>query len=460
MLFNSFEFIFLFLPITIITFFLAAKFRYTKFSIGFLVVASLFFYAYWDIRYLPLLLVSILFNYFCGKAILKFCKYKKAILILAIVVDLALLGYFKYTNFIIYTINDIFQLSMPLLDIILPLGISFFTFTQLAFLVDAYRGDVKKFDLLSYSLFVTIFPHLIAGPIIHHSNIIPQFYNLRTFVFNQRNFAVGVLFFVIGLAKKVMIADALSPWVKIAFNNPSALTFVDAWLGALSYTFQLYYDFSGYSEMAVGLGLMMNITLPINFNSPYKATSIKEFWKRWHITLSDFLKNYIYIPLGGNRSGYGNQMKNLMVTMLIGGLWHGAAWNFVIWGGLHGAYLLLNHTLSQKVRLPVCLSWTITFIAVVFAWVFFRAASVSDAIIIIKAMLGLKGFAWKNLIVENRNTELVVIIMLLVAIKISNTQSFVKDRKPSFFLAISIAVLFILCILKLNEVSEFLYFQF
>ncbi|MDD3149739.1 MAG: MBOAT family protein, partial [Candidatus Gastranaerophilales bacterium] len=383
MLFNSYEFIFIFLPITLIIFYTLAKFRLTKLATLSLVIASLGFYSYWDVRYLPLLLCSILFNYTIGTAIEK--SLNKYLLAFGILIDLVLLGYFKYTGFFLSSINDTFSSSFFVPEIILPLGISFFTFTQIAFLVDAYRGETKNYSLLTYSLFVTFFPHLIAGPILHHKDIIPQFSKLKNFVFSYKNMALGVAIFSIGLFKKVIIADTLAPWVKLIFDNASTATFIEAWTGALGYTLQLYFDFSGYSEMAIGLGLMLNINLPINFNSPYKALSIVDFWRRWHITLSSFLKNYLYIPLGGNRKGEFSRIKNLLITMLLGGLWHGAGWTYIIWGALHGIYLVINHSWNKlKISMPKFLAWTITFLSVVIAWVFFRAKNIGDAISIFK----------------------------------------------------------------------------
>ena len=343
MLFNSYEFIFIYLPITLLIYFTFAGFHYTKLATTSLIVASLVFYSYWDIRYLPLLLLSIVLNYNIGAALER--NHSRILLILGLTVNLALLGYFKYYGFFIHSVNDIFSNGLIVPEIILPLGISFFTFTQTAFLIDSFRGETQKYSFLNYTLFVTVFPHLIAGPILYHKDMIPQFSRLRNFVFLHKNFTMGLGFFIIGLFKKIIIADTLSPWVKIAFSHAQNLTLIDAWLGAVSYTFQLYFDFSGYSDMAIGLGLMFNFHLPINFNSPYKSKSIIEFWRRWHMTLSVFLKNYLYIPLGGNKSGELKRTRNLIITMFLGGLWHGAGWTFIIWGSLHGIYLVtqLSH---------------------------------------------------------------------------------------------------------------------
>lgn len=477
MLFNSYEFIFIFLPITLLVYFTFARFKLTKLATASLVIASLIFYSYWDIRYLPLLLISILFNYLIGTTIER--TRSKTFLIIGITVNLALLGYFKYMSFFIRAINDTVGSGFPVPEIILPLGISFFTFTQTAFLIDAFRGETKNYSLLTYSLFVTVFPHLIAGPILYHKDMIPQFSRLRNFVFSHKNFAMGIGFFVIGLFKKVIIADTLSPWVKIAFINAQELTLIDAWVGAISYTFQLYFDFSGYSDMAIGLGLMFNFKLPINFNSPYKSKSIIEFWRRWHMTLSLFLKNYLYIPLGGNKYGNLKRMRNLIITMLLGGLWHGAGWTFIIWGGLHGIFLAINHFWRKLNKsLPNKISWILTFTCVIVAWVFFRANNIHDAISIVHAMFGFKGtaipiqytgklhtllpmFTYKNLYIENLNRQIAILsVLLIIVLKAPNTQEIMKNFKPKSYLAVIMVIMAIASLLTINKVSEFLYFQF
>ena len=329
MLFNSYEFIFIFLPIVLFLYYGIAKKIGCIYAKYFLIVSSIAFYSYWDIRNLPILLVSIAVNFCIGRKIVD--TKEKRWLILGIVFNLLFLAYYKYANFFLDNISALFHTSFSHFDIVLPLGISFFTFTQTAYLVDAYRGETKTYSKSDYLLFVTIFPHLIAGPIIYHKDMIPQFAEEQRYKFNYDNFAKGITWFVIGLFKKVIIADWMSNIANLVFGHSEHLSILEAWGGSLAYTLQLYFDFSGYSEMAIGIALMLNYNLPINFNAPYKACSIIDFWKRWHITLSAFLKNYLYIPLGGNRNGH--HMRNIMITMLLGGLWHGAGWTFVIWGG-------------------------------------------------------------------------------------------------------------------------------
>lgn len=484
MLFNSYEFIFLFLPITL--FIYMNLWRISKFEkscqIIFLAFASLVFYAYWDVKYLPLLIISILFNYYMSLAINR-SKSKKQ-LFFALTVNFLLLGFFKYTGFIIDTLKLFFDLSFATPNIILPLGISFFTFTQTAFLVDCYRDrDHKDCNMSNYSLFVTIFPHLIAGPILYHKNIIPQFLDKTKSIFSFKNFSFGLVIFIAGLFKKVMIADNLALNVNLGFSNPAALSFFEAWLAALGYTMQLYFDFSGYSEMAIGLALMFNFDFPVNFMAPYKATSIIDFWRRWHITLSDFLKNYLYIPLGGSHAGKFAHIRNLFITMLLGGLWHGAGWTFIIWGALHGVLLIGNHLWRKlNISMPRVISWFLTFLCVMLAWVFFRANTVNDAFSIIQKM-----FAWQDIILPTTIRSLIPFvkeygltqvkafevfkevkvfsfylgISLVLCFLLPDALPFIKDKfKPNMGWLIIIVLAFVICILNLHNVTEFLYFQF
>jgi D-alanyl-lipoteichoic acid acyltransferase DltB (MBOAT superfamily) len=319
--------------------------------------------------------------------------------------DLALLGYFKYANFFLASANQLLGLSRPTLGIVLPLGISFFTFTQIAFLVDAYRGAAREYSFVHYLMFVTYFPHLIAGPLFHHAQMMPQFVSRETYRVDLENVGAGISIFVLGLAKKVLIADGLAEYASPVFDavrDGKVLMFAEAWLGALAYSLQLYFDFSGYSDMAVGLALMFNVRLPLNFDSPYQAASIIEFWRRWHMTLSAFLRDYLYIPLGGNRKGKARRYVNLLTTMLLGGLWHGAGWTFVVWGGLHGAYLVINHAWrackrswgwGEGGRIAMYAGTGLTFLAVAIGWVFFRADSLSSAWALLSAMTGRNGFS-------------------------------------------------------------------
>ncbi len=484
MLFNSYAFIFCFLPITLIGFFCLTRWRLTQVALAWLVVASLAFYSYWSIAYLPLLLTSIVINYQVGKRISKSVfgsRQAKNLLWAGICFNLALLAYYKYANFFINSVEQVFNTNWSIPQIILPLGISFYTFTQTAYLVDAYRGETKNYNFLTYSLFVTFFPHLIAGPILHHKDTIPQFYRLRNLVFSHKAMAVGVTWFTLGLFKKVIIADTVAPWVNPVFSNASAVSFLEAWVGAVSYTLQLYFDFSGYSDMAVGLGLMLNIQLPINFNSPYKATSIIDFWRRWHITLSNFLRDYLYIPLGGNRRGAVQRYINLLITMLLGGLWHGAGWTYLAWGGLHGLYLCINHGWCKLGKsLPKFLAWAITFIAVLISWVLFRSQSIHDAVELLRTMAGMKGLAltegyqvslqWLTAFgvkfqqsypyMPSKDKLIILVGLMLWVILLPNTQQVMQWFQPKWWWAVGVGAIAFYCLLSLNQVSEFLYFQF
>lgn len=386
MLFNSFEFLFIFLPAALLAFFMLGRLS-GRHAIAGLAIASLAFYSYWDIRFLPILILSILFNYVMALWIAASQSKRKAILTAAVAGNLSTLYFYKYLDFSIISLNIVIDTQIPLQQLILPLGISFFTFTQIAYLVDVYQRKAETSRFVDYVLFVTYFPHLIAGPILHHAQMMPQFGDKKVLRFNSSNFSTGLVFLTIGLVKKIIIADHFAAFASpiFAINDLSGMGAHEAWIGALTYTMQLYFDFSGYCDMAIGISLMFNINLPLNFASPYKATNIIEFWRRWHMTLSQFLRDYLYIPLGGNRYGKLRRYINLFLTMFLGGLWHGANWTFVIWGCLHGLYLIINHgfiALRQRFNLPSIpapIALAITFFVVVIAWVPFRADSIHQA---------------------------------------------------------------------------------
>lgn len=406
MLFNSFVFIAVFFPIVFLGFFRIGKYSHSLASLW-LAASSLFFYGWWDIRYVSFLLGSIAFNYaasyLIGHKAARRILNKKTLLTVAIAINLILLGYFKYANFFVTNLNELAGTAFRIGDVMLPLGISFFTFTQIAFLVDTYLGKVKEFNFVHYTMFVTYFPHLIAGPVLHHKEMMPQFAKRNVCHINWENVAAGLSIFVLGLAKKVLIADSLADISAPIFSAAAAggqPMLIEAWTGALAYTLQLYFDFSAYSDMAIGLSLMFNVRLPMNFNSPYKAHSIIEFWRRWHMSLSRFLRDYLYIPLGGSRNGKARRYINLMITMILGGLWHGAGWTFVIWGGLHGIYLVMNHgwrDVKDRLgwgdggKLAKLTAGFFTFLLVVVAWVFFRADSLSSAMSMLHGMVGMNG---------------------------------------------------------------------
>lgn len=520
MLFNSFEFIFLFLPICFASFYYAARRWGNEIAIAVLVIASLFFYGWWNPKYLLLLLTSMVFNYQIGQQL---GRYKnKKLLTLGVTVNLAAIAYFKYAGFIIINMNTLTGEEWSLGTIILPLAISFFTFQQIAYLVDSYRGITKEYSFLHYSLFVAFFPQLIAGPIVHHKDMLPQFSQNTRYKISPTDVSIGLTIFAIGLFKKTVLADGIAVYATPVFALADAGQEVDffmAWGGALAYTFQLYFDFSGYSDMAIGIARLFGIILPLNFYSPYKATNISEFWRRWHITLSHFLRDYVYIALGGNRNGKFKRYSNLFITMLLGGLWHGAGWNFVIWGALHGSYLML-HLAWQATKTKVAwtffesksyimLAWLLTFFMVIIGWVFFRAITLDGAMNILYGMFGQNGFHIPNAIltqlgpIENILLSLGVtpsnggkvfimtwlwsLILLIFVITLPNIQDLFagkrgtlsklcyestntfwptlkhvkhicwsKSKKWALFSGTCLA----LGILTLSQVSEFLYFQF
>ncbi|MBA2369452.1 MAG: MBOAT family protein [Candidatus Protochlamydia sp.] len=481
MLFNSYTFLVIYLPIVAAGFFSLAKLRLTKAAQGWLFLSSLWFYAYWDVRFLPLLLASMLFNYACGTGMLKTRSLflKKTLLWLGIGGDLSLLFYFKYYNFFLSLAIE----SSPFVEVILPLGISFFTFTQIAYLVDSYQGKAEPCGIISYGLFVTIFPHLIAGPILHHKAMLNQFNQLRMYVVSWPHIAQGIFLFVIGISKKVLIADHLASFVKPVFDYPMGdIPFLQAWVGALSYTLQLYFDFSGYSDMAVGLGLLFNLQLPVNFNSPYKADSIIDFWRRWHITLSLFLRDYLYISLGGNRRGQISKWCNLLITMLLGGLWHGAGWTFVLWGACHGIFLVINHVWRHfNMKISRFSSKFITLLAIIFSWVIFRSPDVATATNIVSGMAGLNGLVlpagyetalaflrpygilFAHLSESNFRLHDLALLGLLFAgvLWLPNSNEWAERfKKRPVKWAIPCGILFLAIFLQLDDLAEFLYYQF
>lgn len=402
MIFSSPEYILLFLPLAYFGYFLLNHLRLALVAKAWLVAVSLAFYSYWSIAHLPLLLGSIFFNFSLGVSLapgsvasigrtaIKPQWLRRCILAFAVTSNLLLLGYYKYANFFLDNINHAFSLEIARPGIILPLGISFFTFTQIAYLVDSYQGKAREYSLTNYALFVTFFPHLIAGPILHHREMMSQFDSRWTLAIRYRHIFSGLFIFSIGLFKKVIIADAFALWANAGFDQPVELDFFTAWGASLSYTFQIYFDFSGYCDMAVGAALLFNIWLPINFNSPYKSLDIQDFWRRWHITLSRWLRDYLYIPLGGSRCSDRRIYLNLMATFVLGGLWHGASWMFVIWGGLHGLALVVHRLWqTRERRLPTVLAWLLTFGFVNVTWVFFRADTLDDALRVLRGMVDL-----------------------------------------------------------------------
>lgn len=473
-----------------------------KLSLYWLVGCSLFFYSWWNPRYLALLLFSILINFLIGHWVAKLKS--KPWLVFGITINLSLLGYFKYFHFILSN----FSHTLETHSILLPLAISFFTFQQIAYLVDLYQAKIQRSNFLNYILFISFFPQLIAGPIVHYQEMMPQFMSKLLTRRRLQHLSIGLTIFCLGLFKKVVFADNIAPFENQVFAASEAgmiLTPVEAWLGALAYTFQLYFDFSGYSDMALGLARCFGIRLPLNFNSPYKATSITEFWRCWHMTLSRFLRDYLYIPLGGNRNGANRRYINLMITMVLGGLWHGAGWTYIAWGALHGLYLSINHIWQRTVSVGhhfifKVMGFSLTFVSVVIGWVFFRAETFSGAANLIACMFnwqsdilpaffgrrvpqlaewGLSvggdyanpGHVWPTAMAWM--TAMAVVIWLF-----PNTQQFMRYYRPTFdrlsvvtigakwswrpnlVNAVGLAAITMVALLSMNKISEFLYYQF
>ena len=494
MLIYSYLFLFLFLPVTLLGYYLIGKLKYPRIAVVWLIAASLLFYGLYNYLYVVLILFSILSNYTIGRGLAsqKLINYRRLILAAGIVINVLLLGYFKYINVFIDTANFYFGIDFHFRTIILPLAISFFTLQQIAYLVDAYRGEIGKHNFFDYCLFVTFFPKLISGPIVRFKEMVPQIVEGSKFHVTRENIAVGLTVLFMGLFKKIILADTIGQYADFIFDGPTAgISFVHAWIGALSYTFQLYFDFSGYCDIAIGLGLMFGIRLPLNFYSPYRATSVQDFWRRWHITLSRFLRDYLYIPLGGNRRGFPRQVVNLLLVMTIAGLWHGADQTFIVWGALHGLYLVINHSwrrLKEKLGYDLqrsspwgtAISMLVTFVAVTVAWVFFRAGTLTTAVAILQGMTGMNGFIFSSLPASLHGAVIWVLASLVICWFLPNLQEYMahyqpaldsfyggikKARRwlrwePSLWRAVIIAGMAIWAMLNLSQVSEFIYFQF
>jgi len=481
MLFNSFEFIFLFLPTVFLVYFLIGSIFNKELAKVWLIISSLFFYSWWNIAYLPILLGSIGVNFYIGRIITKVRK-PKFLLSIGIIFNISLLAYFKYTDFFISNINFALGLEFDLLYLALPLAISFFTFQQIAYLVDSYRNETKQYRLIDYLLFVTFFPQLIAGPIVYHKEMMPQFNMSENFKMNSRNIAIGIFIFILGLFKKIVIADTFAKWANVGFDSASQLTFYEGWITSLSYTFQLYFDFSAYSDMAIGLALIFNIRLPLNFNSPYKSLSIQEFWRRWHMTLNTFLTKYLYIPLGGSKRGVYRTYINILIVFTVSGVWHGAGWTFIVWGALHGIAVCINRLWSRfEIKLPTVIAWFITFNFVNIAWVFFRATSMTQAIDIIVSMFNVKELLYIKNIQEyitlfdiprvvmniNLSESLLAItclsIAFIITLFIPNTYELSQRKFNNIagagFIALLVSVILYVVFSDFTS-SEFIYFNF
>ncbi len=498
MVFSSLEFILLFLPITILIYYTCLYFTFSRSAIIFLFLASLFYYAYWNPSHIWVILASICWNFGIGSLLssitiekrpqelsrntiviflqrisVQLSNLRKPIFLLGLFGNIASLFYYKYTNFSLLSINTLMDTQIPLLNIVMPIGISFFTFQQIAYLSDIYtnKNDATDNGFINYCLFVCFFPQLVAGPIVHHQEMMPQFADTKNRNINWQNIYWGVILLSIGLAKKVLIADNISPLVRHVFEQSTNLTFMEALVASLAYTFQLYFDFSGYSDMAVGCALFFNIHLPFNFFSPYKSSNIQDFWRRWHITLSRWLREYIYIPLGGNKHGKSRTLINLFLTFLLGGIWHGAAWTFVIWGALHGFAILLHRLwVNAGFRIPLIPSIIITFLFVNFTWIFFRASSFDQVALFWDGFMLDNGFWFRREfleIIHDKAWGILAFASILVFIAKNTKELYVKN-KASTQLTIYSNIVIMLSLLWLVRLyigfpdiePEFIYFQF
>lgn len=504
MVFSSLEFLYLFLPPVLVVFLLLRQFRWETGIIWWLILASLAFYAWWSPPHVILIMTSVILNFALHRLLLK--RRNKLILGIGIAGNLATLGYFKYADFILENFNYLSDSELPMLKVVLPLAISFFTFQQISFLYDTWKGDVSDCNFSKYCLFVVFFPQLIAGPIVLQKQTIPQF---RMAVFEQKlfiNLAVGSTLFTIGLFKKIVLADGMAPIVSAVFSladSGESVPMAAAWMGTIAYTFQIYFDFSGYCDMALGLARLFGIRLPINFNSPYKAMSIVDFWNRWHMTLSAFLKKFLYIPLGGNRKGTARRYVNLGITMLLGGLWHGASWNFVFWGLLHGVYLSINHgwrAFGCNITKPILphfhpiltrtLARCITLLAVMIAWVPFRAETLGGAIRILEGMSGRTLWSdpdlWTPILETNQGFVLQALALAMLVLMLPNSIELVRNYRPvldvrgaleskmkSFPLLpmwrptmgwasvyLGVCIIALIQVYRLESITEFIYFNF
>lgn len=470
MLFNSFIFIFAFLPITFLVYFGLNKMRQYTLAKAALVVASLYFYAFFNWSYLPIILSSIGVNYLVAWRMKVDDKrwLRKLWMIVGVAFNIGMIGYFKYFDFFIENVNVVFKTDFTLRNILLPLGISFFTFQQVAFVVDSYRRKTELPKFLDYCNFVTFFPQLIAGPIVLPEEMLPQFEDRANRRVNYENLFNGLFIFALGLCKKVLIADSIAVFANTGFDLMNTYTMAEAWLTSLSYSFQLYFDFSGYCDMAIGIGLMFNIKLPLNFNAPYKACDFQDFWRRWHMTLNRFLTQYLYIPLGGSRRGEVRTLVNIFIVFLVSGIWHGAGWTFIVWGILHGVTMIVNRLWKKHgFTLPNWVAIPLTFFFVNIYWVFFRAESLSDAMLIVQSMfnnfnLSLTQDFTSNLpsILPNSVNMMILFASFVLGV-VGKTVYLQMETKGHYrWKSVATIVAFVVGCLFISRVVTFLYFNF
>lgn len=488
MLFNSYVFLLLFLPLILIGYFGWNHFGKYQTAKAFLIGMSFWFYGFFRPSYLIILITSILVNYgfhlFFRHSVQKRSE-RKLVLFIAVALNLGTLGYFKYLDFLLTEINFFSHANIPLMGILLPLGISFFTFQQLGFVIDSYRGEVEPYSFLDYALFVSFFPQLVAGPIVTHSEMIPQFKDLSRKKFNVDHFAQGCIYFILGLSKKLLLADAFGRAVDYAWIAIDSLTLLDVMIISLSFYLQIYFDFSGYSDMAIGLGRMLNIELPVNFNSPFKAITMDDYWKRWHITLTRFFTKYLYIPLGGNRKGTLRTYLNVFLVFLASGIWHGAGTGYIVWGISGGLGIIFCKCFSatlEKIRhrkIGTAFLWLVTLAYVSGFFMFFRAESASLGLHyfsrmlpqvsagatgilsdIPKVMFDVSGIGLNLYLPQAIFCVFFYVLALFIAVRMPNVREIVSRFKYNAINALGLAVLFMLCFLSLSGVTKYIYFNF
>ncbi len=467
MIFSTYSFIFVFLPIVFFTYRVLTVFKLHTVAKLWLVLASLYFYAQGAGEFMLMFVAAILFNYTIGTSIMHAGgqhaqRTKRLLLTIGLAGNIAFLGYYKYSNILIENINMLTNGNLSFTNIVLPLGISFFTFQFIAYLVDCYKGHIEEYSILNYLLFITFFPQLIVGPIVHHKEMIEQYDNERVTLFNAHNFMLGVFLFSIGCAKKILLADPLTGYAEAFLGNVAGSDMNTAWLAMIAYTFSYYFDLSGYADMAIGLGWMFNIKLPQNFNSPYRARNFRDYWQRWHMTLSRFLSDYIFRSVYRKGKGSFNFYLAVMVTFLVSGFWHGAGWHFVVWGLLNGVFVCTsNYMYRNKLKLPFLVAWVLTFAGVVGTRLLFVSTGFSQSIEIARKMFSFQNaYSVEAFLAYNAYTIALLLVAMAIAFFARNTGQIAENFKPSVKYAVWAALLLVLSLFQMTEVSDFLYFQF
>lgn len=465
MIFSTYTFVVVFLPIVLLVYFALLSTGFVKSAKWSLVIASLYFYAHGSGDFFPAFLISIGFNYLLGRGLGSRWNeqptIKRCMLILGIGANVGLLGYYKYTDFGIANFNYVFSAEMPLQNIVMPIGISFFTFQLIAYLIDSYRGQTVEYELLNYLLFITFLPQLIVGPIVHHDEVVPQYDAIQQSGPDWTSVSRGIFLFAIGCAKKLTLADPLAEWAQNSFDHAQSLNMVESWTASLGYTISYYFDLSGYADMAIGVGLLFGNVIPANFNSPYKARNFADYWRRWHITLSKFLGDYIFRSVYNKSKGSANFYWALFVTFLVSDFWHGAGWTFVVWGIVNGIFVIWSHMMKRAgLALPHLLAWSLTFAGVVATRVLFVSSSFGDAIHVLTEMVNYQSFSLTNNPNLAIRAPLYIAIGLFITLALPNSNELAQRFRPSFRFGLASVLLIVISLLNMSNVRGFLYFQF